>query len=1207
MHSGATFQGAKGAKGATGTSGYGGRSGSSSTSWQVVSVKALREDQLQLSSGHLPWNVLGLASPPQLWGAKAETSATLQWKLHICSAKSQVTDWAVGDRNSLQGVLGQLGPLQLRTGIFSLELSVSPGASLPVSWAAVAGRTGSSAPELLHFAPPFSVCATHRSPDAHVLCRALCPDAYEAVRSRSTADGVVATATAAAYADAWKGLVELEAVASAVDEGLGRHLTDVWVDWEKSDEGLLGQFEVKAALLFAHKMKFRSAMPLGEWASSWLCVRRHLKGSGGRPWHGHGAVIKASFDEKDLLFADEDETWQDSNSNLRVTFRLLPGSGSVEYPEQGFYLLELIPKALSESCMALALGEVAQCPLVQNLVLDGRQRGAELSVSPSRNGLALAESLQASFEALMEQLNESQRSAVEFALKHSLAQVQGPPGTGKTMTTAVLATCFAADNMSSGENRAVLLCTPTNRAADCAAAFVAKICSRHAERRLQQTVAASDGSAPCCAVCLREKPDVITLCNHVFHKRCLAQALEVGSRCPICRRHVKHIETGLRILRIYGADIEKQEFPVPKRNEHAGLESRKVVEVPQELRRFSLHWRCHAAAEGERASPEALKTRKAYREMIQHGTKGPRADQLRRSYQQALAEARKVELREADLVFSTCVSCRRMAIAQALSEEGAPAFWQVILDEAGQATEPEALCALTFARSCRQICLFGDQQQLRPILKSQLAEAKGMAVSLFERLTLTHEPQFLAIQYRMTPSISSFPSHQFYQGRLLDDASTERTPTLLLHPLEERSLAMMAWDLGSQGGERVSHTRTVENSAGSRMNDLEAQSVVELALLLASRSGPQAVGILCWYRAQVARVLELLREQGQNSIHVGSVATAQGSEWDYVLLSTVRRGGPSGRLGILADAHILNVALTRARRGLVVLGHEASLSSDLNWKAFFDHCRTKDVLIQGMPRVTSDEEILKESWCRALVLGLEVEVHGLQSQPELNGKTGTIVALENEKGRWEVELPALNGTEEPRRLALKPGNLRLVKAVPLGDPKGPRGPSFGGLNVLVANDRPKETGVEFSTTLQFQALQLEPPPRHGVEVTVVDRNSPCHGLKGTVQSRGQNISGVSVEFCKRFHLQQGPVQVRPGKKGLEVAAQSSVEHLLRRGLVVMLHGLKSKPELNAEWARVVCEEAKEDGRWEVELLESVSQKEEAKRLALKPENLAPEV
>ena len=802
----------------------------------------------------------------------------------------------------------------------------------------------------------------------------------------------------------------------------------------------------------------------------------------------------------------------------------------------------------------------------------------------------------------MEVLNDSQRSAVQYALKHSITQVQGPPGTGKTMTTAVLATCFAADNMSSGENRAVLLCTPTNRAADCAAAFVAKICSRHAERRLQRSETKS------CAVCFGEKADTITLCNHVFHRNCLAQALEVGSRCPICRRHVKHIDTGLRILRIYGADIEKQEFPVPKRNEHAGLDTRKVTEVPQDLRRFSLHWRCHAAVE-ERASPEALKTRKAYREMIQYGIKGPRADQLRRSYQQALAEARKVELREADIVFSTCVSCRRMAVAQALSEEGAPTFWQVILDEAGQATEPEALCALTFARSCRQICLFGDQQQLRPILKSQLAEANGMAVSLFERLAMERDPQFLAIQYRMAPSISRFASHQFYQGRLLDHVGTENAPSLLWHPVQDRPLAMMAWEIG-QDGEKVSHTRTVDNSAGSRMNELEAQEVVALASLLASVAGPNAVAILCWYRAQVARITDLLREQGQTAIHVGSVATAQGSEWDYVLLSTVRRGaGGAGRLGILADAHILNVALTRARRALVLLGNEDSLSQDNNWKSFFEHCRAADAVLEGMPRLSRDEEVLKDSWCKALSLGLEVEIYGVQSQPELNGKTGTVVTLENEKGRWEIELPSTSDSREPRRLALKATNLRLVKASPLPQNSQSSGKAvrsnFGGLNALVEKERPKESGVEFSTTLRFAAQHLDPYPSFKAEVTIVDRNSPCCGLKGVVQSRGSFSSGVCVEFSKNFYMQQGAVHVRPGKKGLEVSAQTSVEHLLRCGLVVMLHGLKSKPELNAEWARVVGEEANEEGRWEVDLLQNRG--DEVRRLAMKPENLAPEV
>lgn len=603
----------------------------------------------------------------------------------------------------------------------------------------------------------------------------------------------------------------------------------------------------------------------------------------------------------------------------------------------------------------------------------------------------------------------------------------------------------------------------------------------------------------------------------------------------------------------------------------------------EELRRYALHWRCHAACEGERPSPEALKTQKAYKDMIQYGTKGPRADQLRRQYQQALAEARVVELREADIVFSTCISSRRMAIAQALSEDGAPTFWQVILDEAGQATEPEALCPMTFARGAQQICLFGDQQQLRPILKSSLAEAHGMAMSLFERLAERKLPQFLAIQYRMKPGISAFPSRQFYQGRLQDDVSVKGSPALLRHPSKHFPMSLMAWDMGS-GGEHVHHTRTVESGAGSRMNEAEAQNAVALAVALAELAGPKAVGILCWYRAQVARISELLTEMGLD-IHVGSVATAQGSEWDYVLLSTVRRG--SKRLGILADPHILNVALTRARRGLVILGHRSTLSEDVNWKAFYDFCETSELLLQEMPGITDDEQLRSEAWARALVPGTKVEVVNLKKQAELNGKLATVVCLAND--RWEVELQG-----ETRRLALKPSNLGLVRSKTSSKMK------FGGLNALVEADRPR-SGVEFSTTLHFAATQLAPPPPSPTrEVRVVDEDSPCHGMQGTLL-KAKASDTYAVEFTKCFEMQQGPV--RPGKKGLEVSAPSSVQHLLKPGLVVMLHGLKNKPELNAEWARIVSQQANDDGRWEVDLLQIGA----VRRLSMKPDNLAPEV
>merc|ERR1711988_1981135 len=82
-----------------------------------------------------------------------------------------------------------------------------------------------------------------------------------------------------------------------------------------------------------------------------------------------------------------------------------------------------------------------------------------------------------------------------------------------------------------------------------------------------------------------------------------------------------------------------------------------------------------------------------------------------------------------------------------------------------------------------------------------------------------------------------------------------------------------------------------------------------------ARAGSSQVAVLSWYNAQVARISSLL--QGTN-IHVGSVVTAQGGEWDYVVLSTVR-GSPGG-IGCLADEHLLDVALTRARLGACVLG-----------------------------------------------------------------------------------------------------------------------------------------------------------------------------------------------------------------------------------------------------------------------------------------------
>ena len=100
----------------------------------------------------------------------------------------------------------------------------------------------------------------------------------------------------------------------------------------------------------------------------------------------------------------------------------------------------------------------------------------------------------------------------------------------------------------------------------------------------------------------------------------------------------------------------------------------------------------------------------------------------------ALTKARAAEVRQADVIFSTCVSARRTALLETLYQKEAPYVRQVVMDEAGQAPEPEALCLLTLAKFAQHAVLFGDHKQLRPILKSKVAEQAGMGISLFERL-----------------------------------------------------------------------------------------------------------------------------------------------------------------------------------------------------------------------------------------------------------------------------------------------------------------------------------------------------------------------------------------------------------------------------------------------------------------------------------------
>lgn len=197
--------------------------------------------------------------------------------------------------------------------------------------------------------------------------------------------------------------------------------------------------------------------------------------------------------------------------------------------------------------------------------------------------------------------------------------------------------------------------------------------------------------------------------------------------------------------------------------------------------------------------------------------------------------------------------------------------------------------------------------------------------------------------------MNSFPSKQFYDGKVFSDKSTKDRPAGLLAHGSGARCPVLFWSSPSTFQEEVHEVATRDASTRSKANVKEAHRCARLAAEIAQCAGAKSVAVLSWYNAQVVELKSCLRKQNTSGIHVGSVVTAQGSEWDYVLLSTVLSSKASlqeAKLGCLADKHLLNVAVSRARVGLVVLGCPDVLQGNRHWAAFLEHCKDLGGMVQ---------------------------------------------------------------------------------------------------------------------------------------------------------------------------------------------------------------------------------------------------------------------
>jgi superfamily I DNA and/or RNA helicase len=276
-------------------------------------------------------------------------------------------------------------------------------------------------------------------------------------------------------------------------------------------------------------------------------------------------------------------------------------------------------------------------------------------------------------------------------------------------------------------------------------------------------------------------------------------------------------------------------------------------------------------------------------------------------------------------------------------------FGTVFIDEAAQALEAACWIAL---RKASRVVLAGDHCQLPPTIKSMAALKGGLGTTLMERIVINHpdEVVLLRTQYRMNDRIMQFSSNWFYHGLL------ESAPQIKYRGILDYDNPMVWIDTSQIEGEEVYKEQFVGESFG-RVNKAEANLTLKILEDYFRKIGRQRllderidVGIISPYRAQVQYLRSQLRKKEffkpyRHCITVNTVDGFQGQERDIILISLVRANN-EGQIGFLRDLRRMNVAITRARMKLFILGDAPTLTRHPFYKQLYEFvCETDNTTI----------------------------------------------------------------------------------------------------------------------------------------------------------------------------------------------------------------------------------------------------------------------
>ncbi|KAL2629325.1 hypothetical protein R1flu_014011 [Riccia fluitans] len=311
-------------------------------------------------------------------------------------------------------------------------------------------------------------------------------------------------------------------------------------------------------------------------------------------------------------------------------------------------------------------------------------------------------------------------------------------------------------------------------------------------------------------------------------------------------------------------------------------------------------------------------------------------------------------LQHARIVFCTITSAGRACV------QNSGFFGSLVIDEASQLVEAET-AIVTQMPGLQQALLVGDEKQLPATVVSMVARDVDYCRGLFERLQEVEHPyKLLKIQYRMHPAICCFPNREFYEGCLEDDITV--ISDMYRKPYQNQYGPYCFINV-ADGKEQ----RGKNESSCSNLVEVEVLCFLLTKLQAACEDHGipcTSVGIITPYASQVDALSRKLCQGVENTgkrfphlqVEIKTVDGFQGGERDVILFSTVR-ANREGKIGFLTDRRRLNVALTRARYCLWIVGHAATLGAtrDGIWTHLLNDAKRRNCFKD----VKEDEDMLK--------------------------------------------------------------------------------------------------------------------------------------------------------------------------------------------------------------------------------------------------------